>query len=191
MTCEPFCCGPTWFLGEEALGFPRSDGNMAGRLERCSSARSCMIEFSASCSSEQQHWTWLYRLINFSRRLTSVKLVRWCEMWFVGRFSSQFRIKCFMLIAFVWILHYFLQFPCKLRGVSSDRFGNEGLPINRLTYPSSWHGDWTRRPGKRSLPSKETLSPATAKTEIKAGLSSGGCTHLTHILQIRNILVWS
>lgn len=42
----------TWFLGEEALGLPRSDRNMAGRLERCSSAKSCMIEFSASCSSE-------------------------------------------------------------------------------------------------------------------------------------------
>lgn len=41
----------TWFLGEDALGLPRSDRNMAGRLERCSSAKSCMIEFSASCSS--------------------------------------------------------------------------------------------------------------------------------------------
>ena len=38
----------TWFLGDEALDLPRSDRDMAGRLERCSSTKSCMIEFSAS-----------------------------------------------------------------------------------------------------------------------------------------------
>lgn len=31
------------------------------------------------------------------------------------------------------------------------------------TYPSSWHGDWPGRPGKRILPSKGPLSPETAK----------------------------
>lgn len=41
----------TWFLGDEALGFPNSDRKAAGRLERCSSAKSCMMEFRASCSS--------------------------------------------------------------------------------------------------------------------------------------------
>lgn len=51
---------PTWFLGEEALGLPRSGRNMAGRLQRCSSAKSCMIEFSASCSS-----AWQQLLITF------------------------------------------------------------------------------------------------------------------------------
>lgn len=47
------------------------------------------------------------------------------------------------------------------------------------TYPSSWHGGWPRRPGKRTLPSKGFLPPATAEqksrreaSQVKRRLSS-------------------
>lgn len=66
----------TWFLGEEALGLARSDRNDAGRLERCSSAKSCMMEFSASCSSEGRDSSLTHKYIN----KTKEQQWRWWKM---------------------------------------------------------------------------------------------------------------
>lgn len=51
-------------------------------------------------------------------------------------------------------------------GCSSDCNSNTFLKTHTHTYPSSWHGDWPRRPGKRILPSKGFLLLQQQKDNI-------------------------